>query len=270
VGINRTEEFITSLKSLKKQRSIEALCRLEIEYLTNELSLTAKKRALTRYRNAVKEIAPNHIALNFLKLTIDEQLELKQGYKTQLYTDHTNLRPVDPEKLIIKGTELLKADSYLNLSLGLMLVTGRRATEILKTAQMSLATPDTVIFQGQLKTKNSDNAQTQPYEIPTLCDSSLVVEALAKLRTLRDFSDLTPDQVHSRSNKSLNESIKRQFKGLIDNPSPKDLRACYAQICHEYFCPRHISQTAYFAKILGHSEQDLATAQSYQDFYLVD
>ena len=37
--------------------------------------------------------------------------------------------------MIIKATELLDSTSYLNIALGLMLVTGRRSTEIIKTAR---------------------------------------------------------------------------------------------------------------------------------------
>jgi hypothetical protein len=48
---------------------------------------------------------------------------------------------------------------------------------------------------------------------------------------------------------------------------PKDLRAAYATIAWEWFAPPHIAQSAYFARILGHSELDLVTVQSYIDFY---
>jgi hypothetical protein len=48
---------------------------------------------------------------------------------------------------------------------------------------------------------------------------------------------------------------------------PKDLRAAYATIAWEWFAPPHIAQSAYNARILGHSELDLVTVQSYIDFY---
>jgi len=48
---------------------------------------------------------------------------------------------------------------------------------------------------------------------------------------------------------------------------PKDLRAAYATIAWEWFAPPHIAQSAYIARILGHSELDLVTVQSYIDFY---
>ena len=270
MAINRIEEFVSAINSQSDESNIEALCLSELTYLRSELALTSVKRAVTRYRNAFKDISDSHPCLNFFKLTRDEQATIKGATRTQVYTDHTNLRPIDPDELILKACELLKSESYLNVALGLMLLTGRRSTEVLKTAEMILTSDNSVIFAGQLKTKGSDNAQTLPYEIPTLTDAQIVVDALAKLRQLRDFSSLTNDAVHSRANKSLSEAVKRYFAGLIPSVKLKDLRSAYATICHELYCPKQISQTAYFAMVLGHSKEDLTTAQSYQDFYIAE
>lgn len=269
MAINRIEEFISAIASIDDEIQTEKLCEKELEYLRSELALTSVRRAVTRYRNAIAEISKTHPALKYLKLTRQEQATVKAATKSQVYSDHTNLRPIDADDLIIKATELLDSTSYLNIALGLMLLTGRRATEILKTASMTVATDDSVIFAGQLKTKGSDNAQTQPYEIPVLTNSQRIVDVLSQLRQFKDFSSLSNDQVHSRCNKSLNEYVKKHFGKLIPEVKLKDLRSAYATICHDLYCPDQISQTAYFAQILGHSKEDLTTAQSYQDFYLI-
>lgn len=268
MAINRIEEFTSAIATVEDELDIQKLCESELEYLRSELVLTSVKRAVTRYRNAIKVLSDSHPALSYFKLTRDEQATVKAATKSQVYSDHTNLRPIDADDLILKATELLDSASYLNIALGLMLLTGRRATEILKTAELSVVTDESVVFAGQLKTKGSDNAQTSPYEIPVLTKSQTVVDALSKLRQLKDFSSLTNDRVHSRCNKSLNEYVKKHFGKLIPDVKLKDLRSAYATICHEFFCPDHISQTAYFAQILGHSKEDLTTAQSYQDFYI--
>lgn len=270
MAINRIQEFVSAINSQSDEMTIERLCLSELTYLRSELALTSVKRAVTRYRNAFKEVSDSHPCLKYFKLTRDEQASIKGATRSQVYTDHTNLRPIDPDELIFKACELLKSESYLNLALGLMLLTGRRSTEILKTAEMTVASDDSVIFEGQLKTKGSDNAQTLPYEIPVLTDSQTIINALAKLRQLRDFSNLTNDAVHSRANKSLSEAVKRYFADLIPSVKLKDLRSAYATICHDFYCPNQISQTAYFAMVLGHSKEDLTTAQSYQDFYIAE
>ena len=270
MAINRIEEFVSSISNQSEEKTIETLCLSELDYLRSELALTSVKRAVTRYRNAIKGISDTHLGLKYFKLTRDEQASVKAATRSQVYSDHTNLRPIDPDELILKACELLKSESYLNLALGLMLLTGRRSTEILKTGEMTMTSEDSVIFAGQLKTKGSDNAQTLPYEIPVLTNSQTIVNALAKLRHLRDFSNLTNDAVHSRANKSLSEAVKRYFTDLIPSVKLKDLRSAYATICHDLYCPNQISQTAYFAMVLGHSKEDLTTAQSYQDFYIAE
>ena len=270
MAVNRIPEFISAINGQLDEKTVETLCLSELTYLRSELALTSVKRAVTRYRQAIKEISDTHPCLTFFKLTRDEQATIKGATRSQVYSDHTNLRPIDSDELILKACELLKSESYLNIALGLMLLTGRRSTEVLKTAELSLASDDRVVFAGQLKTKGSDNAQTLPYEIPTLTDSQTVIDALAKLRQLRDFSNLTNDAIHSRANKSLSEAVKRYFADLIPNVKLKDLRSAYATICHDLYCPNQISQTAYFAMVLGHSKEDLTTAQSYQDFYITE
>jgi hypothetical protein len=268
MGTNRIEEFISAVVLLEDELDIQKACQSELEYLRSELTLTTVKRAVTRYRNAIKELSSIHPALSYFKLTKEEQAILKAANRSQVYLDHTNLRPIDADDLILKGVELLNSSSYLNVALGLMLLSGRRATEVLKTGQMTVQTDESVVFTGQLKTKGSDNAQTAPYEIPVLTKSQIVVNSVLRLRQLKDFSSLTNDQVHSRCNKSLNEYVKKHFDKLIPQVKVKDLRSAYATICYEFYCPDHISQTAYFAQVLGHSKEDLSTAQSYQDFYI--
>ncbi len=270
MAIERITEFLSKLESCSSSEEIKQACTIELEYLDSCLALTSKKRTLTRYRNAIKTINPEHQALSFLKLVRAESDTIKSESKTQLYKDHTNLRPIDSEQLILKAESLLESDSYLAIALGLMLLTGRRATEILKTASFEYESEDSVIFTGQLKTKGSDNAQINPYSIPVLTSPENVIQALKRLRDkTSDFQTLSNDAVHSRANKNLNISCKRYFADLIPNCKAKDLRACYAQICYEYLSPDEWSINAYFASILGHSDQDLTTSQSYQDFYLV-
>lgn len=270
MAINRVDEFITTIKNVNDESVIQSLCLSELDYLRSELALTSLRRAVTRYRNGIKKLSETHLALRYFKLTKHEQSTVKAANRSQVYADHTNLRPIDPDELIIKSCKLLESESYLNIALGLMLLTGRRATEILKTAKMTPVSDESVLFAGQLKTKGSENAQTDPYEIPVLTDSQVVVDALPQLRQLRDFSSLSNDEIHSKVNKSLNESVKRHFGALIPSVKVKDLRSAYATISHYFYCPEHISQTAYFAAILGHSKEDLVTAQSYQDFYIAE
>ena len=302
MAINRVPQFIEALTPLTDDKAIKELCDAELVYLREclgikysfneeglhddviEGSVSGLHKQLTSYRNAVisqipfteensykvlkvRKYVTYHKAFKHLvKLPIERAVR-SEAQLTQIYEDQSVLIPIDPDDLILKACELLKSESYLCVALGLMLLTGRRATEILKTAVMNVQTDSTVIFAGQLKTKDSENAQTTPYEIPVLTDSQTVIEALAKLRQLRDFSALSNEAVHSRTNKSLNESVKRHFKGLIPDIKVASLRSAYACIARHFYDPDEVgSVAAYYAFILGHSKKDVTTAQSYIDF----
>lgn len=268
MAIARIEQFTAALTGLQSQDDIVALCTLELDYLRSALELTSFKRTVTDYRNVLKDLGETK-ALELFKLTPEEYATIKAESRQQVYSDNTNLRPIsDIDTLLIKAESLIECSSYTALAVGLCLLTGRRLTEILLTATMTPIDEDTVLFSGQLKTKDSENAQTGAYEIPVLTDSETICKALKQLRKYKDLSTLSPKQVHSRCNKSCNEQVKRHFLPLIPQCSVKDLRAIYSTIAYELFCPRNVSETAYTAKILGHSELDLTTAQSYKDFYI--
>ena len=68
----------------------------------------------------------------------------------------------------------------------------------------------------------------------------------------------------------MNETAKKCFGSVITGVSVKALRSAYAEISSYWLKPDHLSKAKFMASILGHSELDLATAQSYEDFYIVD
>jgi len=277
MGVTRIPEFIDSLKSAKTIDDGLSICQTEVDYLSDNGTLSTKKSWFTDYRNAIKQTFGDKS--QFLKkfvLTKEESKQLKKAESTQVYSRHTEKRAskgtISGDDLILKSEELIQSNSYLNVALGLMLLTGRRATEILKTAKFEKIDSNTVLFSGQLKTKDSENAQTKPYAIPVLSDSDLIIASLARLRELRDFSMLTPDEVHSRCNKSLNENVRRHYGEIVPTPNVKNLRHLYAAINHSWnyeesdYLKSQFSIQAYIASILGHKKEDLVTANSYQDF----
>jgi integrase len=306
VAINRIDEFITLLRPLTDEVAIKELCEAELTYLRNSLniktiydangiaqsvegSVTSLHSQLTDYRNAVKSleltasnsyrseagrsgnrrIEVKHLALKYLVKNDIEKLIRGEIKTTAIYQKHVKTREVNADDVISKAEELLDSKYYTSVALGLMLLTGRRATEILKTAIMEVVDDDNVLFSGQLKTKDSINAKTKPYTIPVLTNSEKIVDALSKLRAMNDFSNISNDAVHSKTNSTLNDACKRSFKGLIDNPMPKDLRAVYAAICVEEVSHRGQSDDAFIAQILGHAEEDIVTAQSYKGFEVI-
>lgn len=274
--IARENLFASQILELVEKSDFESiveLCKSEVEYLKNQLKITTLKSNFSIYRNTLKTLDIPNLADCFevFRLSKEEYKGLKIHQKEQIFDDNTNLRPIyNYDQIILKSESLLDSSAYTAVACGLCLLTGRRLTEILKTAKFEFDDQNNIVFSGQLKTKESDNAQLNPYKIPVLSDPNLIISGLNNLRNLKDFSNLSTKEVHSRCNKSCNEAVKRHYKGLIENVSVKDLRSIYATITYVLFCPPTISETAYHARILGHSELDLSTAQSYKDFYLVE
>jgi hypothetical protein len=174
--------------------------------------------------------------------------------------DQTGLRPIDGEDLTDRAVALLDHRAPLIVAAALMLLTGRRKIEILRTGHLSAvpagakisenAPPEhTLVFDGQAKTRGAVSAQTAPYPIPVLAEPQLVLDAFVRLRDSYDCANLTNEQVHNRTSKTLNGYVAQFFSDDAGNAMmPKDLRAAYATIAWEWFAPPHIAQSAYFAR----------------------
>ena len=249
-------------------------------------SVNALHTYTTQFRNAVKTIATNevnsypvevgsttslrierrHIALKYLVKTRFESLARGEGHITAIDAKQTNARIVSRSAAVETAKGLLKSNSYIALALGLSLLTGRRITEVLKTAKLTPLTPETMQFAGQLKTKGAEKSRDN-YPIPVLADSAEIADALARLRRAKDFSQHSEASINSLTSKETGIQCRRYFGAIIPDVKPKDLRALYAQICWDTFGQSSPKlQLGYFAEILGHSEQDNVTAVSYMVF----
>lgn len=70
-------------------------------------------------------------------------------------------------------------------------------------------------------------------------------------------------EITNLCNASLNEAMKQYF---VDGYTYHYTRAIYAEMAWVAFAPPNMSKTAFFSQVLGHKEQSLTTALSYQKF----
>lgn len=70
-------------------------------------------------------------------------------------------------------------------------------------------------------------------------------------------------EITNLCNAPLNEAIREFF---VDGYTFHYTRAIYAEMAWVAFAPPNMSKTAYFSQVLGHKEQSLTTALSYQKF----
>ncbi len=168
-----------------------------------------------------------------------------------------------------------ESPSDSDLCVGLALSTGRRLTEIMKTAKVKMVDDRTLLFSGQLKTKNRHLFESvKPYNIPTLIDAKIVLQAFKTLRkaTRKDklkFTDVQGNEVESMvkdgdikdydHNKAVHRKYERTMNSAVrmnlqnGNFSLKDCRALYTEITYENHKLPGEARSAYRHRVLGHS-----------------
>ena len=149
-------------------RKLRRLCETEVDKLRKGFALPTVKLYLSHYRNALRAIDPNHPAIipridkhkqrfSYLALTRAETQQINAAYQTEIHEEQSQLMPLDPEATVQTARKLLTSERYLNIGIGLMLLTGRRPAEIFSAGDFSLppkrTSVPTLIFSGQLKTR---------------------------------------------------------------------------------------------------------------------
>jgi hypothetical protein len=161
--------------------------------------------------------------------------------------------------------------------MGLMALTGRRPAEIFFSASfLPSASPEkdspipSLLFDGQLKTRQAPGTSFEPYLIPVLGDPKKLVQALDTLRTLKSFP--SPAAVNTTTGPQLPKYVSADF-GSLERPwKPGYLRSAYGAICCHKFKPKNQTDDIFLAQILGHKllgpNASLSVGQSYKDFYV--
>src|SRR5208337_961141 len=129
-------------------QKLHRICQAEVRRLKARYTLATVKLALSKYRNAIRAVEPDHLVLrprkmrsgqrfSYLALDPEETRTLNAAYHERIHRDQSNLIPLDPEAFIEKALELLASDRYLEKGMGLMALTGRRPAEIFFSATFS-------------------------------------------------------------------------------------------------------------------------------------
>lgn len=305
----RIDLFLAKLGKVSPSASkaTSKLVQDEIAHLREAYKLPTVSSYLTDYRKAIaRRLGPAHPAI---PMFLSEPSARKVGARGYGLTSHEvkQLRDIgaarvvqiqsarrqitDPVGMIQKAIRALKSPKWNEVAAGLLLLTGRRQVEILKTAEFR-RTKDKwhPLFRGQVKTREAEGTQTDWYSIPVLTPAPAVLKAVSALRLLIPLTTkshvnpakLTNEQVHSRLAAMVWTAARSIFG---PDWAPKDLRAAHACMCYELFAHESMSQAAYYARILGHQRlvqrsglanperhtaaiADLKTAAYYLQFYI--
>jgi hypothetical protein len=214
-----------------------------------------QKNRITDVRNAIKVIDPEHPVLQVVGFSAAEWIEINSTA-----SEETSLRTTqflaNPETIVNQAKKLLDSRTWSEVAAGLAVVTGRRVSEILKTAEFSNKSTYSLMFTGAVKRRHESIPLT--FEIPTLVTATTVIEAIASLRSWLDTSNMTNRQINDRYEQAVASACDRFFRDLVPLRSGKGnlythlFRAVYATIAAHWFCPPQVSDLEFRAYIQGH------------------
>jgi Telomere resolvase len=111
-------------------QKLHRICQAEVRTLKARYTLATVKLALSKYRNAIRAVEPDHLVLrprkmrsgqrfSYLALEPEETRALNAAYHERIHRDQSNLIPLDPEAFIQTALELLSSDRCLQKGMGL-------------------------------------------------------------------------------------------------------------------------------------------------------
>jgi Telomere resolvase len=116
-----------------------------------------------------------------MNFTIEEWTTINDPIPQQVARRHENVVLLhNPDAIVALAVSLLESRQWADITAGLVVLTGRRSSEILATAEFKLKSPWSVQFTGALKRRGE--VQRLSFEIPTLTTAERVVQALDQLR----------------------------------------------------------------------------------------
>lgn len=208
-------------------------------------------------------LLPSNLAA--LKLSPAELMQLEQQREAVLLRKQGDLIHVhDAEQWLLHAIYLARQStvqmSVSRLVIPLLLLSGRRSTELLNGQSSFLPTPrlTTTLFLGQIKKRGA----SVPYEIPLLCDYNTFAFALGVLRAKQGYTVLDAAACNRKYAPVLNETIPRLFPMA---PKAHALRSMYASFVYHLY--DHASTfNDVIMRVLGHEK--LAVSLSYNSVVL--
>ena len=244
-----------------------------------------QKNYLTQVRNAIKVIDPEHPALDVVKFDKSTWVEINNSSTDRIAERNTKFIR-DPEAIANKAKELITSLDWSEIAAGLAVLTGRRSSEVIKTAKFSYKTKFSVMFSGSLKRRSEPIDVV--FEIPTLAQAELVIDAIARLRRFLgdEIDELSVRQIGGRYSRAVAKKCDEHFAEFVPKRDGEDnlyshlFRAVYATIASHWYCPPTIPEMEYRAAIQGHYQileeknpvlrRSLEAGRHYYDYRISD
>jgi len=254
--VRKVKTFIKAVQFLCKKTLAER--REKVSSTTLRADRTFFHKAIRKHyvdkflavycRDKYNKSAYSHIAVKLLDITVKEKQAYFDSEKNRLVqmtvgkggaTGDSGRKFFvidDPDMVVKIGHALLNSRSpnarkrFLNMVLGLMCLTGRRATEVLLMtvgiASLTPIKPNIMLFHGQLKNEHALKP-VDDYHIYTLANSKLIASKIVELQEMVknpqvdslpilgkiDFSNYDDDDfIKLETNDRLNRALGRRQK----------------------------------------------------------
>jgi Telomere resolvase len=249
-------------------------------------ALKQQRNLMTDVRGAIKtRLGTDHVALESMNFTMEEWIAINSPIDEQVARRNENVVLLDnPDAIVSQAVRLLESREWADVAAGLVVVTGRRSTEILGTANFQPKSQWSVIFSGALKRRGE--TQVLSIEIPTLTTAERVIGALTKLRRMCSTEGLRAEEINQKYSQAVAAACDRHFSSLVPNRNGRDnlfthlFRSVYAAIATYWYAPPTLDANEYKAAIQGHyaildtadgtRRRSLAAARHYNDYKIGD
>ena len=269
VGHRQAKQWDTLIKERMAQRGLE--------------TPTQQKNPITDVRQVIKAINPQHPALDEVGFNKEEWTDINMPSE-QAVARRTAKPIADPEEITRRAALLLNSHSWSEIAAGLAVVTGRRAAEVMQTAQFEQASPWSVWFTGALK-RRGEEVELR-FEIPTLVKAASVISATKRLRRAVDTEGMSNREINRAYSHAIAQACDRTFADLVPSREGKDnlythlFRAVYSTIATFWYCPTEVPELEFRAAIQGHYQileegqtelrRSLAASRHYFDYEIAD
>ncbi|HEY9660107.1 MAG TPA: protelomerase family protein [Allocoleopsis sp.] len=250
-------------------------------------SLSAQGDCMAQVRRAIKDkFGDAHLSLKHIDLSREEYIQLNNQRQESVGSRNEAVQFLDdPEAIVSTAVRLLESPEWAEVAAGLSVLTGRRCSELLATAQFSIKSKWSVVFTGALKRRSEEIPLS--FEIPTLTTAEKVCKALAKIRkALPQAQDMSPNAINGKFAPAVSTACDRHFTGLIPTRAGEDslythlFRSVYATIAVFWYCPPSVNEVEFKATIQGHYQilnehnpqqrRSIAASRHYSDFEIAD
>lgn len=214
-----------------------------------------------------------HLAIPLMTLGKERHQERNRVYRDKRETQRRECRPIQVFAAIKAAEAALKSNDVFEVEAGFTFLTGRRPIEVTRRQGFTVTGRHTIEFSGQAKRKGA--AAEPAYTIYCLCDSNLVIDAIAKMNSSPEFKEIDKITSNESAGFKIHPKLGRRTRAIFgemipaatgrDQLTPSALRAAYTVAAMALFKPASISPSAFAQDLLGHINPE--ESLSYEDYY---